>query len=53
MFERACLRGVELIKGKLTGIVFDENDKKSKVTGTLLNIIKETFLPIFMLRNQI
>ena len=43
MFERACSRGVELIKGKLTGIVFGENDKKPKVKGTLLNIIKEPF----------
>ena len=43
MFERACLRGVELIKGKLTAIVFGENDKKPKVKGTLLNIIKNLF----------
>ena len=33
MFEKACLRGVELIKGKLTGIVFVENDEKPKVKG--------------------
>ena len=44
MFERACLRGTELIKGKLTGIVFGENDKKPKVKGTLLSIIKEPFV---------
>ena len=44
MFERACSRGVELIKGKLTGIVFGENDKKPKVKGKLLNIIKEPFV---------
>ena len=44
MFERACLRGTQLIKGKLTGIVFGENDKKPKVKGILLNIIKEPFL---------
>ena len=31
MFESACLRGVELIKGNLTGIVFGENDEKPKV----------------------
>ena len=51
MFERACSRGVELIKGKLTGIVFGENDKKTKVKGTLLNIIKEPFVTDDMLRN--
>ena len=44
MFERACLRGAQLIKGKLTGIVFGENDEKPKVKGILLNIIKEPFL---------
>ena len=44
MFERACSRGVELIKGKLTGIVFSENDKKPEVKGTLLKIIKEPFV---------
>ena len=43
MFERASLRGAELIKGKLTGIVFGENDKNPKIKGTLLNIIKEPF----------
>ena len=51
MFERACSRGVELIKGKLTGIVFGENDKKPEVKGTLLKIIKEPFVTDDMLRN--
>ena len=53
MFERACLRGVELTKGKLTGIVSGENDKKPKVKGTLLNIIKDhCFIDeYYMLRN--
>ena len=50
MFERACSRGVELIKGKLTGIVFGENDKKPKVKGTLPNIIKEPFLPRYIFK---
>ena len=48
MFERACLRGTQLIKGKLTGIVFGENDKKPKVKGILLNIIKEPFLCLYV-----
>ena len=46
MFESACLRGVELIKGNLTGIVFGENDKMSKIKGTPQNITKEPFLPM-------